>query len=59
MGKIYNSYDKVRRYWRQLKMLTIRDGWKKMAYMKKNHFFAQIGENCYYQSNILLAEPFW
>lgn len=58
MGKLYNSYDRVRRYWRQFKMLTIRDGWKKMVYMKKHHFFAEIGDNCYYQSNILPAEPF-
>lgn len=55
---IYNIYDKFRRYWRQIKMLTIRDGWKKMAYIKKHHFFAEVGENCYYQSNILPAEPF-
>lgn len=56
--KFYNSYDKFRRYFRQIKMMTIRDGWKKMRYMKKHCFFAEIGENCYYQSNILPAEPF-
>ena len=58
MRFIYNSFDKIRRYWRQLKMLTIRDGWKKCRYIKRNHIFAEIGENCYYQSNILPAEPF-
>lgn len=55
---LYIKYDKFRRYWRQIRMLSIRDGWKKMAYMKRHHFFAAIGENCYYQSNILPAEPF-
>lgn len=58
MGRIYNSFDRLRRYWRQMRMLTIRDGWKKMEYMKKHHFFAEVGEMCYYQSNILPAEPF-
>lgn len=50
--------DKFRRYWRQFRMLSIRDGWKKMNYIKKKKIFAEIGENCYYQSNILPAEPF-
>lgn len=54
----YKIYDKFRRYWRQMRMLSIRDGWKKMAYMKKHHFFAEVGNDCYYQSNILPAEPF-
>ncbi|MBU9130818.1 acyltransferase [Holdemanella porci] len=39
-------------------MLTIRDGWKKMAYIKKRGMFGAVGENCYFQSNILPAEPF-
>lgn len=56
--EIYRFYDKIRRYWRQIHMLTIRDGWKKMAYIKKNKMFAEVGEDCYYQSNILPAEPF-
>lgn len=56
--KLYIIYDKFRRYWRQFRMLSIRDGWKKMAYMKKHKIFAEIGEDCYYQSNILPAEPF-
>ena len=55
---IYRTYDKFRRYWRQIRMLTIRDGWKKMAFIKKNKIFAEVGEDCYYQSNILPAEPF-
>ena len=55
---LYKIYDKFRRYWRQAHMLIIRDGWKKMAYIKKNKIFAEVGENCYFQSNILPAEPF-
>ena len=39
-------------------MLTIRDGWKKMAYIKRHDMFGAVGENCYFQSNILPAEPF-
>ena len=31
---------------------------KKMDYIKKHNMFAQVGENCYFQSNILPAEPF-
>ena len=55
---LYKVYDKFRRYWRQIHMLTIRDGWKKMAYIKKHGMFGEVGENCYFQSNILPAEPF-
>ena len=55
---LYKVYDKFRRYWRQIHMLTIRDGWKKMAYIKKHGMFGAVGENCYFQSNILPAEPF-
>lgn len=54
----YKAYDRLRRYWRQLRMLSIRDGWKKMAYIKKHHIFAEVGADCYYQSNVLPAEPF-
>lgn len=54
----YIIYDKFRRYYRQIRLLTIRDGWKKMAYIKKHNIFAEIGEHCYFQSNILPAEPF-
>lgn len=56
--RLYVVYDKFRRYYRQIKFLSIRDGWKKMAYIKKNKIFAEVGEHCYYQSNILPAEPF-
>ena len=54
----YTLYDALRRYRLQLKMLIIRNGWKKMAYLKKRNVFAAVGEHCYYQSTILPAEPF-
>ena len=44
--RLYVIFDKFRRYWRQIRMLTIRDGWKKMDYIKKHNMFAQVGENC-------------
>ena len=50
--------DKIIRYYRQIKILLIRDGWKKAEWLKKNKIFNEIGENCYYAPNILLAEPF-
>ena len=56
---LYKVYDKFRRYWRQIHMLTIRDGWKKMAYIKKHGMFGAVGENCYFQSNILPQNRFW
>lgn len=56
--RFYLVYDRFRRYYRQIRMLMIRNGWKKMAYIKRNKIFAEVGENCYYQSNILPAEPF-
>ena len=55
---LYKSFDTFRRYWRQFRLITIRDGWKKMAFMKRPGYFASVGENCYYQSNLLPAEPF-
>ena len=50
--------DKFRRYYRQYKMITIRDGWKKARWLKKHKIFYHIGENVYYTPNILPAEPF-
>ncbi len=32
---LYKVYDKFRRYWRQIHMLTIRDGWKKIFNIAK------------------------
>ena len=50
--------DKIRRYYRQIKMITIRDGWKKAEWLKKHKVFHHIGEHCYYTPNLLPAEPF-
>lgn len=50
--------DKIRRYYMQIKLILIRSGWKKARYLKKRKVFHHIGENCYYNPNILPAEPF-
>lgn len=50
--------DKYVRYYRQLKLIIIRDGWKKANWLKKNKIFHHIGEHCYYAPNLLPAEPF-
>ncbi|MBR3150128.1 MAG: acyltransferase [Eubacterium sp.] len=55
---LYVMYDKIRRYHLQIKMLTMRNGWKKMEYLKKKKVFASVGEHCFFQSTILPAEPF-
>lgn len=55
---LYQIRDKIKRYWQQFRILTIRDGWKKAAYIKKNKIFYHIGEDVYYTSNLLPAEPF-
>ncbi|MBQ8077624.1 MAG: acyltransferase [Eubacterium sp.] len=54
----YVLYDALRRYRLQIKMITMRNGWKKMAYLKKKKVFASVGEHCFFQSTILPAEPF-
>lgn len=56
--KIIKLIDNFRRYYRQYKMLTIRDGWKKAAWLKKHKVFYHIGDKVYYTPNILPAEPF-
>lgn len=58
MNKIYIIFDKYRRYWRQFKILTIRDAKKKAVYLKKHHIFHYIGKNVLYYPNLLPAEPF-
>ena len=56
--KFYQVVDKIQRYWIQFRLLSIRDGWKKAAYMKKHKILYHIGSKVYYDSNILPAEPF-
>lgn len=48
---------KGKRIWLQIRLATIRDGWKKAKYLKKKHIFHHIGENCYYAPIYLPAEP--
>lgn len=48
---------KIKRYFIQIKMLLIRDGWKKADYLRKNNIFFHIGKDCFYTSNLLPAEP--
>lgn len=50
--------DSIRRAFIQLKMITERNGWKKAEFLKKKGVFYHIGEHCFYQSNVLPAEPF-
>lgn len=47
----------LKKYYFQLKFLTIRDGWKKAKFIKKHKLFHYMGDNCYYCSNLLPPEP--
>ena len=58
MGKLYDSFDKIRRNYINLKLICTRNGWKKAEYLRKKKIFYHIGDNCYYHPNILPAEPF-
>lgn len=58
MNIFEKKYDQLRRYYIQFKMLQIRNGWKKAKWLKKHKIFHYIGEDCYYNPNILPAEPF-
>ena len=48
---------KSKRLYALFRMVTIRDGWKKAKWLKKNKIFYHIGERCYYHSIILPPEP--
>lgn len=50
--------NKIKRYWIQFKIITIRDGWKKAEFLKKHNIFHHIGKSVFYTSNLLPAEPF-
>ena len=50
--------DSIRRAFIQLKMITERNGWKKAEFLKKKGVFHHIGDHCFFQSNVLPAEPF-
>ena len=51
-------FEKIKRYIIQIKLLLIRDGWKKAKWLKNKKIFGKIGEHCYYAPNILPPEPF-
>lgn len=51
-------FEKIRRNYIYLKMTLTRNGWKKAKFLKKKKIFKHIGDNCYYHSNYLPAEPF-
>ncbi len=58
MKKLYDIWDKIKRNYINLKLIIIRNGWKKAEYLKNKKIFYHIGSNCYYHPNILPAEPF-
>lgn len=58
MNKLMKKIDSIKRKYIQFKVLAIRDGWKKAKWLKKHEIFHYIGESCYYNPNILPAEPF-
>lgn len=43
---------------KQVRITTLRSGWKKAAYLKKHNVFAEMGDGCYYHPSTLPAEPF-
>lgn len=55
---MYILLDKIRRVFIQLRLFSIRNGWKKAKFLKRNNIFYHMGENCYFHSNNLPAEPF-
>ncbi len=57
-SSIYIIYDKYRRYWRQFRLLSIRDAKKKAHYLRKKKILYHVGDKVYYYPNILPAEPF-
>jgi acetyltransferase-like isoleucine patch superfamily enzyme len=52
------NFDQIRRVLIQIKVLTIRSGWKKADYFRKHKIFKKVGKQVYYTSNLLPAEPF-
>lgn len=52
---IYKSKD-IR--WAKIRLLFSSSGWKRAKYLKKNKIFFEMGDNCYYHTRDLPAEPF-
>lgn len=51
-------FEKIRRNFISIKLILIRNGWKKAKYLKKKKVFNSMGDKCYYHSNHLPPEPF-
>ena len=52
------NFDQIKRIILQMRVIMIRSGWKKAEYLRRRHIFKAIGDHCYYNPNILPAEPF-
>ena len=44
--------------WAKIRLIFMQNGWKRAKYLKKNQVFMQMGENCYYHTRDLPAEPY-
>lgn len=44
--------------WAKIRLLFSSSGWKRAEYLKKNKVFFEMGDNCYYHTRDLPAEPF-
>lgn len=53
-----NKIDKIRRVLIQIRLFSMRNGWKKAEFLRKRKIFYHVGKKCYYHPNILPAEPF-
>lgn len=47
----------IKRLFIILRLITIRSGWKKAAFLKRKRIFRSIGNNCYYHPIKIPAEP--
>ena len=52
---IYKSRD-IR--WAKIRLMLCSSGWKRAKYLKKKQIFYAMGEDCYYHTRDLPAEPF-
>ena len=44
--------------WTKIRLLLATNGWKRAAYLKKKKVFMQMGNDCYYHTRDLPAEPY-
>jgi acetyltransferase-like isoleucine patch superfamily enzyme len=52
-----SAYRKLVRYWMIVKILFIRDPYRRADYLKKRHYFHAQGDNCYFQISNFNTEP--